>query len=127
METYLQLNTNDKKRLVLLAKSKLLSVSTTANIIIKWYFYPVNQMYKTYLNKGENSLHIKIKNENKNPINSMNATNCIFCFFNKPNNLINWSNLDRKIQSELDKTQDPNYNKNEEIRIAYRLKKGQFA
>lgn len=127
MDTYLFLTTKDKKALINLANSKQLSVSTTSAIIIKWLHPLVDNMYTDYIYKGEKQIHIKIRNENKYNINAMTATNCIYCYLNRPkykDKKINWQN--KYIQSDLDKTEDPNRDKNREIRIAYRLKKNKL-
>lgn len=127
METYIFLSTEDKKRLIKLADAKQLSISTTAGIIINNLYPVVSTWFKDYIAKGEKQIHIKVKNKNNFDINSLHATNCLYCYFNKPQikgQKINWNN--KNIQSELDKTEDPNRFKNLEIRIAYRLKKGNF-
>jgi len=127
METYLFLTTQDKKKLIKLADAKQLSISTTAGIIINHLDFLVADMYDNYISKGEKQIHIKIKQINKHDLTSITATNCIYCYFNKPlykGQKINWQN--NAIQSELDKTEDPNRFKNIEIRIAYRLKKGKL-
>lgn len=128
MEKYLFLTPEDKKRLIKLAESKQLSLSTTAGIIINWIAPLVDNMYTDYIKRGDKMIHIKIRpNEyiKQSDLTSMTATNCIYCYFNKPlwkGKKINWQN--KYIQSELDRTEDPNRYKNMEIRIAYRLKKG---
>jgi len=126
METYIFLSVKDKKALERLAEVKRLSISTTAGIIINHLYPLVNTWYPLeYIAKGERMIHIKIRNNTKMNINSIHATNCLYCYFNKPlikGQKINWQN--KGIQKELDKTEDPNRNKNMEIRIAYRLKKG---
>lgn len=130
METYIYLSPQDKKALIKLADSKQLSVSTTAGIIINHLAPLINLWYTNYIFKGEKSLHIKIKPAQALdicPINAMISTNCIYCYFNKPlvkGKKVNWQN--KGIQSELDRTEDPNRFKNMEIRIAYRLKKGRL-
>lgn len=125
METYIYLTTKDKKSLVKLAEAKQLSLSTTAGIIINNLYTIVESFYTDYINKGEKRLHIKVKRNKPLTLNGMIATNCIYCYFNRPTykgKKINWQH--KYIQSELDRTEDPNRFKNQEIRIAYRLKKG---
>ena len=128
MDTYLFIDIKTKKALIHLAEVKQLSLSTTAGIIINNLHPVVETFYKdNYIQKGEKQLHIKVKNKHNYKITSITATNCIYCYFNKPvfnGQKINWNN--KYIQSELDRTEDHNRNKNIEIRIAYRLKAGKF-
>lgn len=129
METYLRISTEDRKRLINIAKAKQLSVSTACAIIIKNYNYIISNWFsKEYIKKGENLLHIKIRNPAHIKINTLTATNSIYAYLhNKEIKLpegTSFETLNRRIQSEMDSTIDPNANKNMEMRIAYRLKKG---
>lgn len=125
-ETYIFLDVKDKKSLMALAQQHQLSLSTTAAIIIKWYFLPINALYKDYIHKGTQQVHIKIRNELQHDINCMNVTNCLYCYFNHPQNevKINWRKLNQQIKKELETTIDRNANKNIEMRIAWRLQRG---
>lgn len=125
METYIFLSIKDKKALQNLADAKRLSISTCAGIIINNLAPIVNDYYDKYIQKGESRVHIKVKTKEhtRNIINSMVATNCIYCYFNKPlynNQKINWQH--KYIQSELDRTEDPNRNKYMEMKVAYRVR-----
>lgn len=128
MEKYLFLTIEDKKRLIKLAEAKQLSLSTTAGIIINWLAPMVDNMYTEYIKRGDKMIHIKIRPKENIKImdlTSMTATNCIYCYFNRPlwkGQKINWQH--NAIQSELDRTEDPNRYKNIEMRIKYRLEKG---
>ena len=129
METYIFLTTEQKKQLTKLANSKQLSLSTTCAIIIKWLHPLVTTWYdkNKYISKGDRQIHIKIRNTENYNINSITATNCVYCYLTKPmikDKKIKWDHS--KIQSELDKTEDKNWNKNIEMRIAYRIQKGQI-
>lgn len=129
METYIFITTEQKKQLVKLANAKQLSLSTTCAIIIKWLYPIITQWYdpKSYIKKGEKQIHIKIRNTEKFDITSITATNCIYCYLTKPlvkGEKINWQH--KYIQAELDRTEDKNCNKNIEMRIAYRVQKGQL-
>lgn len=127
METYIFLSIQDKKNLIKLANAKNLSISTTAGIIINNLWPIVTKCYTEYIKKGERMIHIKVKARNIEKLTSMDATNCIYCYFNKPQykgQKINWQH--KYIQKELDTTEDPNVNKNMEIRIAYRVRENHF-
>lgn len=126
MKTYLFIDTEIKAKLQKLANSKMLSLSTTANIIIKnMYYYVANET--EYFTKDKKATCVKIKNECKFNLNAMINTNCITAYFNPnyikaPLKLTN--STKRKIQSECDKTNDPNYLKNQMIRTYYKIQKG---
>lgn len=129
MNTYIFLSTADKKKLQRLADGKRLSLSTTCAIIIKYLHPLIIAWYDPhkYINKGEKQIHIKIRNDEKYAISAITATNCLYCYFNKPivnGQQVHWQN--KSIQAELDKTEDKNWNKNIEMRIAYRVQKGQL-
>lgn len=122
MVTYLFLDTQDKKKLVQLAESKQLSVSTTAGIIIRKLHCFVTE---EYIHKGEHQTCIKIKPLYKEwKITSSKATNCIYKYFNDKDFKKVMQKTMSQIQSELDKTIDPNRYKNMEIRIQWRMNKG---
>lgn len=122
MITYIYLSNEDKARFKKLATSKQLSISTCTNILIKWLFCTINQ--NQYYNKGQNKICIKIRNEYKNPVTTISASNCVYAFLH--NEVINnlsptfWKNIKRKIQSDMDTTFDENWNKNHEMRINYK-------
>ena len=128
METYIFLSIEDKKKLQYLAQIKQLSLSTCAGIIINNLAIVVNDFYKTYINKGEKQIHIKVKTKEytKNIINSMVATNCIYCYLHKPKyngQKINWCN--KTIQAELDRTEDKNADKYIRMKLKYVLEREQ--
>lgn len=124
--TYLFIDDDDKARICKLAFAKQLSVSTTANIIIKHLYilfdWKDERSFK-YIHKGSNQLCIKIRNEHNYKITCANATNCIYAYFHNEVLPINWEKVNRKIQSEMDRTLDKNNQKNIEIRITYRIRK----
>lgn len=124
--TYLFLDDEDKARICKLAFAKQLSVSTTANIIIKHLYILFDwndERSLKYIHKGSNQLCIKIRNEHNYNITCANATNCIYAYFHNEILKINWEKVNRKIQSEMDRTLDKNNQKNIEIRITYRIRK----
>lgn len=125
MITYFYLNKQDKTKLNKLAQSKQLSLSTTADIIYKHYYWLIVTQ-DHYYEKDKIKTCIKIKNENKNPVNTMFITNALYAYLH--NDVIqshtkeHLNKINRKIQSELDKTFDANFNKNIIIREMYRAK-----
>lgn len=125
MITYFYLNKQDKTKLNKLAQSKQLSLSTTADIIYKHYYWLIIAE-EHYYEKDTIKTCIKIKNENKNPVNTMFITNALYAYLH--NDVIqshtkeHLNKINRKIQSELDKTFDANFNKNLIIREMYRAK-----
>lgn len=127
MDTYIYITTEDKKRLLELAKKHQLSLSTTCRIIIDHYFY-ISRCDK-YTYKGDKLVHIKIRNTFKNPqLNSMTATNAIGNYLHRtllPKEA-NVKRINSKIAEEMKNTEDPNANKNMEIRIAWRIQKGAY-
>lgn len=126
METYLFLNETDKNKIKKLAQSKQLSLSTATDIIYKHYYWLICQK-EEYFEKGNKQIHIKIKNENKNPINTMFITNALYAYLHndviKTHTKEHLKKINSSIQSEMDKTFDPSCNKNIIIRELYRNRK----
>lgn len=126
METYIYITTADKKKLLDLANKHRLSLSTTCRIIIDHYYWLSRTDQYTY--KGEKQVHIKIRNNVGNGLNAMTATNAIGNYLHRdllPKN-VNVKKINTKIANEMANTEDPNANKNIEIRIAWRIKKGAY-
>ncbi len=125
MITYFYLNKQDKSKLNKLAQSKQLSLSTTADIIYKHYYWLIVQEQK-YFKKDNIKTCIKIKNENRNPVNTMFITNALYAYLHneviKTHTKEHLNKINRSIQSELDKTFDANFNKNLIIREMYKAK-----
>lgn len=130
MTTYIYITQDDKNRLSKLAQSKQLSLSACVDIIAsKFYFLVANK--EEYIKKGDIKVKLNIKNKATWPVSDKLATNCITAFFHEElNDFPNKDgikNLKRQIQSQMDKTFDPNFLKNIIIRTNYRTNKGQTA
>lgn len=130
-KTYLKLTNIDRAKLKKLADSKSLSMSTTANIIIKHLYCWIKA--DNYIQNPNCIICVKLKNENKLDLNTMINSNCIHIYFNTEkfaycqNEKVNKKLLEsikKQIQSELDKTYDPNAIKNQIIRATYNINKG---
>lgn len=126
METYIYITTEDKKKLLELAKKYQLSLSTACRIIIDHYIWLSRTDKYTY--KGEKLVHLKIRNNIGKQLNSMTATNAIGNYLHRellPKET-NVKLINSKIIQEMKNTEDPNANKNLEIRIAWRIEKGAY-
>ena len=125
MITYFYLNKEDKTKLNKMAQKKQLSLSTTANIIYKHYYWVILPE-DHYFHKDATKTCIKIKNENKNPVNTMFITNALYAYLHndvvKTHSKEHLQKINSKIQSEMDTTFDPNFNKNLVIREMYKAK-----
>lgn len=123
------INQEDKKKLIKIAQSKYLSLSTLINIITKYYYVIANEkIYTEYINKGKQQLHIKLRNECKNNLNPMIVSNSVYLYLHneKIDPRINYKNINKKIQSECDKTTDSNYMLNVVIRATYQINKRKY-
>jgi len=124
--TYIQLDLDDKNKLFKLAQKRNLSVSTVADIIIKNLYVCFDwkdEKREKYIYKGKYKICLKLRNENKNHLSKVINTNCIYSYLHNESLKINWNNINRKIQSDLDKAYDPNYMKNLIIRTNYQIMK----
>lgn len=121
--TYINIEQKDKNQLMKMAQLNQLSLSTLCNIIMKHYFFAVNQ--KEYYKKGKSYTCIKIRNEFKHDINSINITNCIYAYLHHevlkeyPNKDF-VKNANRQIANEIKNTYDPNWLKNTLKRANYK-------
>lgn len=125
-ETNIWLDKADKITLTKQAQKKALSLSTYINIIVKHYYIISHEnCFKDYIYKGKQQTHIKLRNENKLNLTPMIVTNAIYMYLHqekiteKYKGLIKTEKLNRKIQSETDKTIDKFYLGNQLIRAKY--------
>lgn len=135
---YLYLTQEDKTQLRINALKKMKSLSCYVAIVCKYYniFCLMNnakdneRIIKNYITKGKKKTLVvigQIKKELADNVNDMNYTNAIYLYLHqeKVNELfkgqLSTQKLNRQIQSELDKTYDPTFMKNEIIRNQYRI------
>lgn len=121
---YIYIDPSTAAKLFKLSKQKKLSVSTIVNIIKNHYEFAVARYGNTYQKKGSKKLHLKLKEEHHYPEISLDCltTNCIYEWETKPNpEKFNYAKADANIQSEMDKTEDPFYDYNQQIRKTARL------
>lgn len=122
---YIYLSKEDKTKIIKQAQAKQLSLSTYVNIIAKWYNV-VNPIFNgKYYKKGNNRIMIKPRNENN--LQDLDLTNLVYLFLhnkalkdiNPDAEKLNLYGLNKRIQSESDKTLDNNWNLNQVIRTNY--------
>lgn len=128
-ETNIWLDAQDLTKLTKMAQKKMLSLSTYINIIVKVYYGCCNEnaikdaINSKFLHKGQKQTHIKLRNENKIALTPKIITNCVYIYLHNENHelakYINFKTLNKKIQSECDKTKDNNYLQNLIIRATY--------
>lgn len=132
---YIYLSIEDKIKLTKQAQAKMLSLSSYVNIIAKNYLVFVSneemttkykkEYDKFYFFKGECRIKIKPRNENKQNYTDLTLTNCCYLFLHNDKAAeiygvkLNFTKINRKIQSESDKTLDNNWNLNQVIRTNY--------
>lgn len=114
IDTYIYLTEEQQTKLRKTALNKQLSLSTYINIICKYYIYLLTEEEQTkYINKGKIKVHIKLQAKTYKA-DSVKITNCVNKFLT-----MKLDHVNRRIQSEADKTYDPNYLKNIIIRNTY--------
>lgn len=121
---YIYVDGETASKLFKLSRSKKLSISTIVNIIKNHYEFAVARYGNNYQKKGSKKLHLKLKDEHHYPNISLDCltTNCIYEWQTKPNpKEFNYTKADANIQSEMDKTEDPFYDYNQQIRKTARL------
>lgn len=122
--TYIYIDSTTWNKLYNLARSKKISVSTAVNIIKNHYQFAVARYGNTYQKKGNLKKHLKLKDGSNYPDITLDCltTNCIYEWQTKPNpESFNYAKADANIQSEMDKTEDPFYDYNQQIRKTARL------
>lgn len=127
-ETNIWLDKEDKNVLIKKAQSKQLSLSTYIDIITRNYWIICHEkIFKAYIHKGKEQTHIKLLNRDKHKLTPTIITNCVYLFLH-PDKLTNYTDklqitkINRKIQSDTDKTIDRFYLGNQIIRANYLFK-----
>lgn len=126
-ETNIYLTKEDKIKLTKQAHAKQLSLSTYIDIIVENYWIITHKnCFDSYIFKGTEQTHIKLRNSHNFKLTPMIITNAITLFLHKEYNnkewtsLIDYQNINRRIQSQADRTIDERYNYNQLRRAIYR-------
>lgn len=128
-ETNIYLTKENKTRLTKMARAKYLSLSTYIDIIVEHYFSICHKKaLPTYIEKGTEQTHIKLRNKNQNKLTPIIISNCISVYLNPSKapaiyEKLALTKINKQIQSKADKTIDNNYNYNELCRAIYRAER----
>lgn len=125
---YIYLDLQDKTRLLKQATSYQLALTTYCDIIYKHYQFAVPKKYqKTYIHKGTEKIHInmRLKNLDTANIKDVNVTNAIYLFLNrnKATVKVNFTNMNKAIQSEAENTIDNTFMQYQILKNMYRLQR----